>query len=130
MALAMFGLRRAVTGTGAAIGWPVCAPFLLLGGFGLGTCISPIFQVVLASVPGRDTGSAPGALQAFRQVGGAPGVAILGQIFFSRLALSPTAPIAHAVCRDAMAAALVYNATAFLAIAVLVWLIPQPEPQG
>lgn len=79
MTLAMFGLRRAVTGTGAAIGWPVCAPFLLLGGFGLGTCISPIFQVVLASVLGRDTGSAPGALQAFRQVGGALGVAIVGQ---------------------------------------------------
>lgn len=130
LALAMFGLRWTVEGTGAAIDWPFYAPFLLLGGLGLGTCISPIFQVVLTSVPGRDTGSASGALQAFQQVGGALGVAILGQIFFARLQALSSAPDAHVVYKDAMAAALVYNSTAFLAIAVLIWLIPQPEPQG
>ena len=40
---------------------------------------------MLAGVPGRDAGAGSGALQAFQQVGGAVGVALVGEIFFSSL---------------------------------------------
>ena len=116
-----------VLGTGDAVTWLGFMTPMFLGGFGLGTGISPIFQVVLAGVPTRDTGSASGALQAFQQVGGALGVAIIGQIFFSHLAALGAGVAAHPVYIAAMASALVYNSTAFIAIAVLIWLVPRPE---
>lgn len=60
-------------------------PPLFIGGLGLGLGFSALFQAVLANVPPRDAGSGAGALQAMQQVGGAMGVALIGQIFFSRL---------------------------------------------
>lgn len=129
MALAMLTMRFVVLGTGDQVTWLSMMVPMFLGGFGLGTCISPIFQVVLAGVPQRDSGSASGALQAFQQVGGALGVAIIGQIFFAHLAGLGAGP-AHPAYIGAMAAALVYNSTAFIAIAVLIWLVPRPEVQG
>lgn len=129
LALAMLSLRQVVEGAGDAVVWAHFAPALFLGGFGLGTAISPIFQVVLAAVPGRDAGSASGALQAFQQVGGALGVAIIGQIFFSGLAGLATMP-PHPVYIQALAAATLYNSAAFVAIAVLIWAVPRPEVPG
>ena len=61
---------------------------LLIGGTGLGVTIAPMFQTVLSGVPPRDAGSGSGALQAFQQVGGALGVALMGGLFFSHLAAS------------------------------------------
>ena len=58
---------------------------LFLSGIGLGLGFSSLFQLVLAGVPPRDAGAGAGALQAFQQVGGAVGVALIGQIFFSIL---------------------------------------------
>ncbi|RYE10143.1 MAG: DHA2 family efflux MFS transporter permease subunit [Hyphomicrobiales bacterium] len=60
-------------------------PPLLIAGIGLGLGFSALFQAVLSTVPPRDAGSGAGALQAFQQVGGAVGVALIGQIFFSSL---------------------------------------------
>ncbi|HEV7346555.1 MAG TPA: DHA2 family efflux MFS transporter permease subunit [Devosia sp.] len=60
-------------------------PPLLIAGIGLGLGFSSLFQLVLANVPPRDAGAGSGALQAFQQVGGALGVAIIGQIFFTAL---------------------------------------------
>src|SRR5690606_41460255 len=60
-------------------------PPLLVAGIGLGSGFSAIFQVVLANVPPRDAGAGSGSLQAFQQVGGALGVAIVGELFFGKL---------------------------------------------
>nr|WP_272210568.1 MFS transporter [Marinicella sp. W31]MDC2876466.1 MFS transporter [Marinicella sp. W31] len=62
------------------------APPLFICGFSLGMTASPLFQTVLADVPGRDAGSASGALQAIQQAGSALGVAIASALFFSIIA--------------------------------------------
>ncbi|MCU0831080.1 MAG: MFS transporter [Rhizobiaceae bacterium] len=59
---------------------------LLVGGLGLGTAVSPMFQRALASVPPRDAGAASGGLQAIQQAGGGFGVAVTGELFFATLA--------------------------------------------
>lgn len=104
-------------------------PSLLVCGIGLGTAISPLFNTVLASVTGEDSGSASGALQAFQQVGGALGVAIVGQIFFSRLlgVEQQTSTIAHDAYVRAFTYGTTYPAFAFAALACLVWFLPKPE---
>ncbi len=54
-------------------------------GLGMGFVIVTLFQIVLGHVPRRDAGAGSGSLQAFQQVGGALGIAVTGQIFFSTL---------------------------------------------
>jgi EmrB/QacA subfamily drug resistance transporter len=88
---------------------------LLAGGLGLGTAVSPMFQRALASVPPRDAGSASGGLQAIQQAGGAFGVAVTGELFFSTLARNGGAgPAAHDA---AFQAALWYGMLAFIIVA-------------
>ncbi len=101
---------------------------LLIGGIGLGVAISPMFQTVLSNVPPRDAGSGSGALQSFQQIGGALGVALMGQIFFSRLADGLQiggAPLD--VFKHALVGALFYNTAAFVVIALMVQLLPRPQ---
>jgi len=91
--------------------------------------ISPLFNVVLASVLSADSGGASGALQAFQQVGGALGVAVVGQLFFARLegVASNGSTAAHVAYSDAFTTAVLYPAVAFGALALLVWLLPTPH---
>ena len=124
----MIIVRLVVAGTEDAVVWAWFAPPLFLAGVGLGTTISPLFQMVLSSVAGRDAGSASGALQSFQQVGGALGVAIMGQIFFATLMTGGAEP--HAVYSDALRLALIYNIGAFAVISIAVWLLPKPVMRG
>lgn len=98
----------------------VIAP-LFLAGLGLGLGFSGLFQSVLAGVPARDAGAGAGALQAFQQVGGAVGVAIVGQIFFSHLAagLSLGQP-AYTAYAAAASTAILYQVISFVTVAALV----------
>ena len=101
---------------------------LLAGGIGLGLAISPMFQTVLSNVPPADAGSGSGALQAFQQAGGALGVALVGQIFFSHSATSLAAGLPRdAAFSGAFQDAVLYNIIAFLLIAGLVRLLPKPQ---
>lgn len=115
-------------GLGDKIAMLAFVPPLLLGGLGMGTAVSPLFNTILASVSDADSGSASGALQAFQQVGGALGVAIVGQIFFSRLDAfaSPGSAAAHETYRAAYVAGVGYPALAFALLALLVWFMPKP----
>ncbi len=137
LGIAMVWLRFTVLQTGDAIQWRAFALPLLLGGIGLGTTLSPLFQTVLSHISARDTGSASGALQAFQQVGAAFGVAIMGELFFSRLG-SASAALArgvtsaadrlaaqHAAFADAITHAVVYNSVAFFLICGAVLLFRQ-----
>lgn len=65
-------------------GFPLLLP-LLLCGLGMGVAISALFQSLMTGVPAEDSGAASGALQAFQHLGGALGIAIAGQLFFSTL---------------------------------------------
>ncbi|MDB5474349.1 MAG: transporter [Devosia sp.] len=106
---------------------------LLIAGIGLGLGFSSLFQLVLANVPRRDAGAGSGALQAFQQVGGALGVAFIGQIFFGRLsgnlAASQGAGPAFA---EAAALALWYQVVCFGLVLALAFVFRpfQNQPQG
>ncbi len=89
-------------------------PPLMIAGIGLGLGFSSLFQLVLRSVPPRDAGAGSGALQAFQQVGGALGVALIGEMFFTKLTnsfASGTAP--HLAFASSAAFALWYQVIAF-----------------
>jgi EmrB/QacA subfamily drug resistance transporter len=108
-------------------------PPLAIGGLGLGIGISAIFQTVLMGVPHRDAGSASGSLQAFQQVGGALGVALVGEVFFTWLenaqawgATSKADAFVHAAQAGTW-----YEIGAFLVVATLVLLLrPLPRQQA
>jgi EmrB/QacA subfamily drug resistance transporter len=96
-------------------------PPLLVAGIGLGLGFSSLFQLVLRNVPPRDAGAGSGALQAFQQVGGAVGVALVGQIFFTRLTSDFAAGSGpHAAFADATALALWYQVVSFALVLLLV----------
>lgn len=58
------------------------APALVFVGLGSGLIMGPYFNIVMAAVDPKETGSASGSLTAIQQVGGALGLAILGTVFF------------------------------------------------
>jgi EmrB/QacA subfamily drug resistance transporter len=96
-------------------------PPLLVAGLGLGMGFSGLFQSVLAGVPPRDAGAGSGALQAFQQIGGAIGVALVGEIFFSGLSsqfASGAAP--KAAFAAAAGPAITYQIVSFALVVILV----------
>ena len=102
-------------------------PPLIIAGLGLGTAISPLFQTILSNVEDGDAGAASGALQAFQQVGGALGLAVMGEVFFSHLGRSlPGAADPVAVYSDALQLAILPGIAGFVCVAFLVWRLPRP----
>jgi EmrB/QacA subfamily drug resistance transporter len=81
----MLWLHFVIAGIGDELNTWLFLPPLFISGVGLALGFSALFQAVLANVPPRDAGAGAGSLQAFQQVGGAIGVALIGQIFFSIL---------------------------------------------
>lgn len=107
--------------------WAFLLP-LLIAGIGLGLGFSSLFQLVLANVPPRDAGAGSGALQAFQQVGGALGVAIIGEIFFSNLGSSFAAGgTPHAAFSSASALALWYVVGSFALVLLLAPFFKGPK---
>jgi MFS family permease len=109
-------------------------PPLLLAGLGLGLGFSALFQTVLNGIPARDAGAAAGSLQAFQQVGGSIGVALVGQIFFASLGdvgtLFRTGPAAvHAAFASSAATATWYQIVSFALVIALVFLVRPRTPQ-
>lgn len=103
-------------------------PPLLIAGIGLGLGFSSLFQLVLANVPPRDAGAGSGALQAFQQVGGALGVAIIGEIFFTNLGNSFAAGgTPHAAFASASSLALWYVVGSFALVLLLSPLFKGPK---
>ncbi|OAN37545.1 DHA2 family efflux MFS transporter permease subunit [Microbacterium sp. H83] len=79
-----------VAGVGLVIApdadWGPLIPFLFVYGLGVGLATAQLTGVVLADVPVADSGSASGTQSTSRQLGAAPGVAILGTVLFSTTA--------------------------------------------
>ncbi|MCB8837228.1 MFS transporter [Aurantimonas sp. VKM B-3413] len=105
--------------------WSLLPP-LFLCGLGMGITVAPLFATILMVVETRDAGSGSGMLQSFQQIGGALGVAIVGEIFFGTLG-GQTA--SHAGYRDAFEAALVYQIAIFLILAFLASRLKVPDRQ-
>ena len=127
----MSWLRLIVQGVGDAVDhWLFLAP-LFVSGLGMGIAVAPLMQTALAGVAPQDAGSGAGALQSFQQLGGAFGIAIAGQIFFSSLAGGFAAGAApHPAFIGALAAALVYSIFSFLSVALLVVFLKPPARHG
>ena len=124
----VFWLRTVVLGVGDAVDhWDLALP-LFLGGLGLASSIAPLFQTILAGVPVKDAGAGSGALQAIQQAGGALGVAVISQIFFSTLGTSLASGTSeHAAFVDAMSTAMIYNLSAYVVVAIGALLLRAPD---
>jgi EmrB/QacA subfamily drug resistance transporter len=117
---------------GDGIGIAAMSPALVLLGVGMGLTMAPFFDIVLAGVEDRESGSAAGVLTAVQQLGGAFGVAVLGTTFFHALSAgAATSRIGQ--FREAAGVAL-WLAAGLVGIAfVLTFLLPRrarPEPAG
>jgi MFS family permease len=123
-------LRHTVSGVGDHV---VATDFilpLLLGGLGLGITVSPLFQAALAGVPPRDAGSGSGALQSIQQIGGAFGVAIISQIFFSLLAGNiASGIISHEAFKASFETAIIYNICCYVLVAFSTLFLKTPPTQ-
>ena len=62
-------------------GWGVVVPGLFLVGLGAGLALGPLSAAAMAAVPQARAGMAGGAVNTFRQLGYALGVAVLGAVF-------------------------------------------------
>jgi EmrB/QacA subfamily drug resistance transporter len=71
---------------GADSGWGVLVPGFVLVGIGVGLVSPALAGAALASVPARNAGMAGGAVNTFRQLGYALGVAVFGTVVTSRMA--------------------------------------------
>lgn len=67
------------------VGFLDMLPGLAIAGLGMGLCVAPLFDIILASVTDSETGSASGVLNAGQQLAAAVGVAVLGTIFFAAI---------------------------------------------
>lgn len=124
MAVAMLGLSMLIRFEDGTLDRTLLIAPLLLGGLGMGTAVSPLFNTILSNVHVGDTGSASGALQAFQRVGGALGIAVVGEVFFARLGGPDQAPTVYDA---AFSSAILYNVSVFAIISALIWLLPRPK---
>jgi EmrB/QacA subfamily drug resistance transporter len=81
--IAAGALAQTVIRTGS--GWAVALPGLFLIGLGAGLVLGPLSAAAMAAVPGPRAGMAAGAVNTFRQLGFAIGVAVLGVVFHGGL---------------------------------------------
>ena len=79
LVIAAGALAQAVIRTGS--GWAVVIPGLVLVGIGAGLALAPLSTTAMSAVPWQRAGMAGGALSAFRQLGYAFGIAVLGEVF-------------------------------------------------
>lgn len=121
----MVWLHFIIAGIGDTIDHWTFLPPLFMAGVGLGLGFSSLFQLVLMTVPPRDAGAGAGSLQAVQQVGGAIGVALIGQIFFSMLesAREWGATSMHEAFTVSAATATWYQIASFGLVFLLVFLI-------
>jgi MFS family permease len=68
----------------------VLVPGLLVAGLGVGAVLPNLASAVLAAVPRERSGMASGALNTFRQLGFALGVAVFGAVFQNRVDAHPS----------------------------------------
>lgn len=123
-------LRIVITGVMNTIDTWAFVPPLVTGGLGLGLVISALFQITLGMVPPEEAGAGSGTLQTFQQVGGATGIALLGQIFFSAVAADLANGMApHVAYVTAIGDALYYDLGVFILMAFLAPFL-RPTPKG
>jgi EmrB/QacA subfamily drug resistance transporter len=79
LVIAAGAAAQSVVRTGS--GWAVVLPGLALVGIGAGLVLASLTSTAMSAVPPARAGMAGGALSAFRQLGYAFGIAVLGEVF-------------------------------------------------
>jgi MFS family permease len=64
-------------------------PALVVGGFGMSMVMTPATAAAMGSVPVDKSGVGSAVLNAFRQVGGTLGIAIMGAVVASQISVAP-----------------------------------------
>ncbi|WP_279571297.1 MFS transporter [Streptomyces hainanensis] len=111
----------AQTAISADSSWTVLVPGLVLTGVGVGIAIPVLVSAALAAAPPERAGMASGAVNTFRQLGFALGVAVLGTLFADRVATAagpPAAAFAAGLDRVYLVAGLAAVCAALLVAAV------------
>jgi EmrB/QacA subfamily drug resistance transporter len=101
-------------------------PALVLGGFGMAMTMTPSSAAAMRSVPVAKAGMGSAVLNAFRQVGGSTGIALMGAIMASRLTTPPTT----ASFMDGFERALVVAACIALAGAIVAAILVRPHDRS
>jgi EmrB/QacA subfamily drug resistance transporter len=125
MAAGIVGVDIAAHHAGHEVSPWALVPGLVVAGAGLGLLVVPLTNVVLSVVPKDEAGEASGVFSTAQQLGGALGVAVVGTIFFDRLA--------SAGFTDAFTRAAPFVAAAFAACGLLALMLPRTavlDPYG
>ena len=77
---------------GRASGFASLAPGLFVFGLGMGMIFVPLFSIIMGEIDDHEVGSASGLLESLQQLGASLGVAVLGTLFFERIALEDGGP--------------------------------------
>jgi EmrB/QacA subfamily drug resistance transporter len=147
--IAVGALAQAVVRANSS--WPVVIPGLVLVGIGAGLAMAALTSTAMGAVPWQRAGMAGGALNAFRQLGYAFGIAVLGEVFRSGLtrtagpslsaalssgqaqavmARTPAlTPVVHRAFANGLDLAYVVAAGFGLVAAVAVFVLARPRPQ-
>ncbi|WP_051823168.1 MFS transporter [Streptomyces sp. NRRL S-1448] len=95
------------SGFGFASGWAVLVPGLVVSGVGIGMAMPVLVSAALGAAPPWRAGMASGAVNTFRQLGYALGIAVLGTVFSDALHGVRGSAAHPAVSRQAVNAAYV-----------------------
>ena len=120
LALGIVGVDGAVQSMGSMLNLWAIVPGLVVGGAGLALLVLPLANVVMAAIPSASGGAAAGVLSTAQQLGGAVGVAIIGEIFFATVGAG-----AADAFRAALEVAAPVAALGFLACALLSMALPR-----
>jgi EmrB/QacA subfamily drug resistance transporter len=101
-------------------------PALVLGGFGMSLTMTPSSAAAMRAVPVAKAGMGSAVLNAFRQVGGSTGIALMGAIMASQLATPPTT----ASFMDGFERALLVGACIALAGAIVAAILVRPHDRS
>ena len=128
MAVGTLVLYLSLRSVDGSVGVGTLGPGLGVFGLGMGMIFVPLFSIIMGEIDDREVGSASGLLESLKQLCASLGVAVLGTLFFDRLALEDGGP------RSAMAAGrhLVAAQETLIVVLVLVvaawaigWLLPR-----
>ena len=105
--------------------WPALVPGLLLAGVGVGMGTPVLASAAMSAVPHQRGGMAGGALNTFRQLGYALGIAVLGTVFGARASSSGagTGGAPNPEAQTAMRAAVAHSLDHVFAVAGGVGLV-------
>ena len=94
MALGSAVLYVSLRAADGDVGLMTLAPGLFVFGLGMGMIFVPLFSIIMGEIDDHEVGSASGLLESLQQLGASLGVAVLGTLFFDKLALEDGGPLA------------------------------------